>query len=286
MKTFSFIVFTAFMLTSCSRYPGYKKLTPDIYFALRQFGDQKKKALTGDYVTVQIEYRTQKDSVFFTGIRKVKLNIPADNASVDHCFTKISQGDSASFIFSATKFFNNTLKRSLPGFISEGEMMKMNVRLMEIQSEKEFLVEKQLFLSWAAELSGYEKKVLQQFLKEEKPGIQAKPEGFYMITLRKGSSRKIIKGDHIWVNYEGKFLNGKYFDGTYRSREPVDFIYGNQFILIPGLEKALSYMSEGESAMIILPSDIAFGVMGDDFGIIPPYTSLVFTLEVVKIEKI
>ncbi len=278
------IIFTVFLFCTCSRYPGYKRLTPDIYYSLKQFGNPEKKVFTGDYLTINIEYRTQKDSVFFSGVRKIKIKNPSDNASVDHCFLEMNLGDSMSFILSAAKFFNGTLKRNLPPFIIEREIMKLNVRLLEIQSQKEFLLEKQQFLAWSAELSEYENIILRKFLKEEKPGIQAKKEGFYMIPLKKGNGRKIHKGDHIWVHYEGKFLNGKFFDGTYMSREPVDFIYGTQFVLISGLEQALAYMSEGERSMIILPSGLAFGDKGDDYGIIPPYTSLVYTLEVVKIE--
>ncbi len=278
------IVLATLLLSSCSKIPGYKKLTPEIYFSLKQFGNPGKKLVVGDYVTVNIEYRTSRDSVFFQGIRKVKLNPPLDDASVDHCFLKMNEGDSTSFLIPVSEFFNNTLKRSLPEFVKDGEMMKLNVRLLEIQSEKEFQKEKQLFLTWSAELSEYENIILRKYLKEEKTDIQAKPEGFYMISLKSGNNRKVLKGDHIWVHYEGKFLNGKFFDGTYRTHEPVDFIYGNQFVLISGLEQALAYMSEGETAMVILPSGLAFGDKGDDFGIIPPYTSLIYTLEVVKIQ--
>jgi FKBP-type peptidyl-prolyl cis-trans isomerase len=284
MKPLSIILLLSFLIAACTEYPGYKKFTTEIYYSLIQFDDQGSKALPGDYVTIKLEYRTHSDSVFFSGIRKVKLKLPTDNSSIDHCFLLLNKGDSASFIIPAKKFFSNTLKRSLPGFIRDDEKIKINIRMLEIQTEKEFLQEKQLFLSWSAEMSEYENRLLKQFIREEKSGIEAKPEGFYMITLKKGNGRKVAKGEHIWLNYEGKFLNGKFFDGTTRSKEPIDFTYGTQFILISGLEQALSYMTEGESAMIILPSDLAFGEKGDEFGIIPPYTSLVYTMELVKIE--
>jgi len=278
------ILISIILFSGCSKYPGYKKLTSDIYYSLKQFGEPAKNAAAGDYLTMNIEYRTQHDSVFFSGMRKIKINKPTDDSSVDNCFLAMNQGDSASFIIPAAEFFSGTLKRSLPEFMKEGDVMKMNVRLTEIQSQKDFLIEKEHFLKWSAELSDYEKVLLKQFLAEEEPGIEAKKEGFYMLSLKEGKGRKINKGDHIWVHYEGKFLNGKFFDGTYRSREPIDFVYGTQFMLISGLEQALAYMSEGEKSMIILPSDLAFGETGDDFGIIPPYTSLVYTLEVIKIQ--
>ena len=284
MKALYLLTFSLLLFTSCSRYPGYRKLTPDIYYSLLQIGEQKKKAFVGDYLTLNLVYRTQKDSVFFKGIRKVKLYKPESSKSIDWCFMKMNVGDSASFILSADDFFQITLKRELPDFISGGEVIRIDIRLLEIQSEKEFRDEKELFLLWSAELSEYEHKVLMSYLEEESPGIKPKPEGFYIMPTRNGNGRKVKKGDHVWVNYEGKFLNGKFFDGTYRSHQPVDFIYGTQLVLISGLDHALGYMSEGESAMVILPSDLAFGDKGDTFGIIPPYTSLIYTLEIVKIE--
>ncbi|MCB9013974.1 MAG: FKBP-type peptidyl-prolyl cis-trans isomerase [Bacteroidales bacterium] len=285
MKLKLFVLFLTILFTSCSRYPGYKKLTSEIYYSLIQFGDDRQKALPGDYVTISIEYRTQKDSVFFSGQRKVRVNEPIDDASLDNCFLHICSGDSASFILPAVKFFASTLKSELPDFISEDAPIKINMRLENIQTGKEFLAEKELFLLWSAELSEYENRILRQYLKDEKLDIQPKPEGFFLIPLREGNGLTVRKGDHLWVNYEGKFLNGKYFDGTYRSKEPVDFIYGTQYMLISGLDMALKYMDEGEKAMIILPSGLAFGDKGDSFGLIPPYTSLIYTLEIIKIER-
>jgi len=284
MKNVTLFLFFLFMVTACSEYPGYRRLTPGIYYSLVEFGDADEKPLAGDYITINIEYRTITDSVFFSGIRKIRTVKPSDNFSVDHCFLSMCRGDSASFILPASKFFTKTIKKELPGFIKEEEDMKINIRLLEIQSEDDFRAEKNFFLKWYAELSGSENYLLRQYLEGENPGAELKPEGFYMLTLVPGKDRKTEKGDHIWVHYEGKFLNGKFFDGTYRSMDPLDFIYGTQYVLIPGLEQALAYMSEGEKAMIILPSELAFGEKGDASGIIPPYTSIIYTLEIIKIE--
>ncbi len=272
------------LAVSCSRYPGYRRLTSEIRYRLIQFGDSDLKLKPGDYATLDLEYRTAKDSVFFSGLRKVRISAPADASSVDNCFLKMKKGDSASFILPAEKFFTGTLKRDLPVFIAKNEVMKINARMTDVQTEEQFREEKQMFLAWSAELSEYENVVLRNFLLGEDPDFRPGPEGFYLLSLKNGNGRKVKTGDHIWVNYEGKFLNGRYFDGTYRTREPVDFIYGTQYVLIEGLEKALSYMTEGEKVMVILPSGLAFGETGDDSGIIPPYTSLVYTLEVLRIE--
>jgi FKBP-type peptidyl-prolyl cis-trans isomerase len=42
-------------------------------------------------------------------------------------------------------------------------------------------------------------------------------------------------------------------------------------------------MSEGEKALFILPSQIGFGETGSSTGIIPPYTSTLFEVELVEV---
>jgi hypothetical protein len=74
MKLLFLLVFTAIIFAACSKYPGYKRITPEIYFSLYQFGEQGKKPVIGDYLTIKIEYRTRKDSLFFSGTRKIRLN--------------------------------------------------------------------------------------------------------------------------------------------------------------------------------------------------------------------
>lgn len=284
MRPILLLSLSLLFLFSCSKYPGYRKLTDGIYFSLVQFGDSSSYPMPGEYVTLDIQYRLLNDSVFFSGIRTIKLEKEIKDISVDRCILEMKEGDSARFLYPVAPFFQNTLDTDIPEFLQGQELMKMHIRLKEIQTESEFQNEKQLFLTWLKELSVFEMNILEKFLKEEAPGIQPKAEGFYMLPIRKGNGKAIQKGNHIWVHYEGKFLNGKFFDGTYRSHEPLDFIYGTQFVLIPGLEEALAYMSEGEKSMVILPSSLAFGGKGDLSGIIPPYTSLIYTLELIRIE--
>lgn len=44
-------------------------------------------------------------------------------------------------------------------------------------------------------------------------------------------------------------------------------------------------MREGETAIVILPSKLAFGHKGSSSGIIPPYTSVIYELSLNKIAK-
>ena len=225
-----------------------------------------------------------KDSIFFHGTRKFRLHPQVKKASLDYCFSMLSEGDSTIFLLPAKILFEENLHRSLPSFFDSTDMMKMEIRLLSIQTAKEYEKQKKEFLRWANAMKLKENVILSTFLKEEKITIPPVKEGFYIIPIYPGNGRRLVKGDHIWIRYKGKFLNGKFFDGTVNQASPIDFIYGTQMFLIEGLDQALSYLTEKEKVMVILPSSLAFGQEGSAGGIVPPFTSLIYELELVRIE--
>ena len=236
-------------------------------------------------MTVDISYSTLEDSVFFKGMRKIKLEDPGFPGSVFSCFMKLRSDDSASFIFKTNDFFVKNLRTPIPYFIKDHEMIKMNVSVTELQKSDEFFMEKKQFLAWSNTLSASENDIISRFLREERINIEPTPSGLYFILLKVGSGRKPVKGDIVTVNYEGKFLNGKYFDSTVKRNEPLEFVYGEEYIVIRGMEEAIGMMREGERTLIIVPSNLAFGSAGAGRGIIPPYTALIYELELLKVRK-
>ena len=86
------------------------------------------------------------------------------------------------------------------------------------------------------------------------------------------------------IHYEGKFLNGKFFDSSVKRNQPFEFVYGTECQLIQGLYKNIGNMCEGEKDLVIIPSELAFGSNGSSTGLIPPYTSLLFEVEIMKIK--
>jgi len=65
-------------------------------------------------------------------------------------------------------------------------------------------------------------------------------------------------GDTVKVHYTGKFLNGKVFDSTVSSGEPIMFTLGDD-MMIPGFEKAVLEMSENDIATVTIPASEAYG---------------------------
>jgi len=72
----------------------------------------------------------------------------------------------------------------------------------------------------------------------------------------------------------GKYT-GTFTDGTYSIREPLHLILvwaGNK-----RLDEGIGYMKKGGTAILIVPSDLAYGP--DGYSDIPGYTPLIFTVE-------
>jgi FKBP-type peptidyl-prolyl cis-trans isomerase FkpA len=44
-------------------------------------------------------------------------------------------------------------------------------------------------------------------------------------------------------------------------------------------------MKEGERSLFIIPSKLAFGENGSSTGIIPPFTSVIFEVELIEVKK-
>jgi FKBP-type peptidyl-prolyl cis-trans isomerase FkpA len=283
-----FIMTVAVFSAGCSRfskYPGFKKAKHGIYYQLHTLGEDTVKAVPGDYITVNLSYLTMEDSVFFRGSRKFQVSRPAYEGAVDECFMMLATGESATFIIRADNFFSITLQSDLPRFLEPGGTMKMDVEMIEIQKENDYIREKEAFLSWIEDFGEYEKVILHQFISEEELDVSPLPSGIYYLNLKPGNGKKVELGDTVTINYEGRFLNGKFFDSTVKRRQPFQFVYGTEWQVIKGLEEAIGMMSEGEKSLFILPSDLGFGNRGSSNQVIPPFTSLIFEVEILKVSS-
>lgn len=74
---------------------------------------------------------------------------------------------------------------------------------------------------------------------------------------------KVKEGDTVKVHYTGKLTDeGSVFDSS-REREPLEFTLG-EGKLIPGFEKAVIGMEEGDNTTINIPSEEAYGARRED----------------------
>ncbi len=113
-------------------------------------------------------------------------------------------------------------------------------------------------------------------------------EGFIDVTGDKGLLKKIVqggtgnnpsKGSTCFMNYVGRFENGKIFD---QSESPFQFKLGVGQV-IKGWDVGVETMKVGEKATLWLRYDYAYGERGYP-GVIPPKATLIFDVELVKFQ--
>ena len=160
--------------------------------------------------------------------------------------------------------------------------MKIDIRMDDIRTEDQYRRDKEEFLKWIEDFGEYEKLVLHNFIEKEKIEVEPTESGMYFISLVNGSGKPVEYGDIVTVNYEGRFLNGRFFDSTVKRNQPFEFVYGTELQVIPGLEDAIGRMREGQRALVILPSDLAWGEKGSSTGIVPPFTTVIYEVELLK----
>ncbi len=291
MKSFKILAaITLIFLSSCSNesseFQGFSVTSNNIHYKLVTLGDGGLKAQPSNYISVVVSYRTISDSLFFHGVRTFQLTEPQFPGSIDECFAMLEKGDSAIFYISANDFFTKTIETNLPRFIEPNSYLRVDILMLDILTEKQYQLDKEAFLHWIEDFGEYEKVLLKQYLENQTFDFEPTESGLHYIPIIKGVGNKIQIGDTITVHYEGRFFNGKYFDSTRKRNEPFQFVYGQKWQVIPGLEEAIGMMNPSEKSLFIIPSYLAFGQGGSSTGIVPAFTPVVFEVEIVEVKPI
>ncbi len=122
----------------------------------------------------------------------------------------------------------------------------------------------------------------QKFLAEnsKKEGVVTLPSGLQYKIIKQGTGAIPKLTDKVTTNYEGRLMNDTIFDSSYKRGEPATFpVQG----VIPGWTEALQLMKTGAEWELYIPQELAYG--DRDMGSIKPYSTLIFKIELLKIEK-
>ncbi len=87
-----------------------------------------------------------------------------------------------------------------------------------------------------------------------------------------------ITGTTVKVNYEGKTIDGKVFDSSFKRGQAVD-LRANQ--VIKGWTEALVHMPAGSVWEVYIPQQLAYGER--EQGQIKPFSVLIFKIELISV---
>ncbi|MBP1531710.1 MAG: FKBP-type peptidyl-prolyl cis-trans isomerase [Bacteroidaceae bacterium] len=174
-----------------------------------------------------------------------------------------------------------SLKNFMAGFVSatlnEGGLMTMEEAQVTARQKQQEIKKAQMekkYGEWKKENDDFMAKIAKQ------EGLNKLENGVYYKVITEGKGEIPADTSRVKVNYEGKLINDTIFDSSIKRGEPTTFRC-NQ--VIPGWTNALTHMPVGSKWEVYIPQDQAYG--DREAGQIKPFSALVFTIELLSIEK-
>ncbi len=123
-----------------------------------------------------------------------------------------------------------------------------------------------------------------KFLEENKAkeGVVVTASGLQYKVLKKGNGPKPTAEQKVKVHYKGTLIDGTVFDSSIDRGEPAVFGVGQ---VIPGWTEALQLMNVGSKFQVFIPQELAYGESMRQGSPIPPFSALIFEVELISIEK-
>lgn len=275
----------ALMLNSCDS----KKSTPSgLKYKILKDSVGPTGELEG-FVMFDYLIKTSKDSTLFSSFESGQpvpsaITAPTYKGCIFEAFQVLSEGDSAVFVVQADSFFLKTMGGDkVPDKVDPKDQLNFTVKVRKMYSKKQVEEEKkkaelqnQQSMEMAVAQMKTDSTIIADYLTKNHIKTQRTPQGVYL-DFKKVNKQGInlIKGDSVQVNYVLKLLDGTEIENSKGHPFTLALGYGQ---VIPGWEEALLQMKKGETAVVYVPSPLAYGERGNRG--IAPNTILVFEIEV------
>ena len=256
-------------------------------------------------------------------IYKVKtIALNNQNDSINYAFGYLNGDEIARYVLlldstgQMTKDFITNINKGLksnvknPQIVTMGERIGQNIKAQEAQGligepslVTDFVLIKQGFvnglLGFTEQMDGtqageYIQKTMnnikygtvkedgEKFLAENalKEGIITTESGLQYEVIKMGKGKKPSATDRVKVHYHGTLIDGTVFDSSVERGEPITFGL-NQ--VIKGWTEGVQLMPIGSKFKFYIPQELGYG--SQNAGSIPPYSTLIFEVELLGIEK-
>lgn len=116
----------------------------------------------------------------------------------------------------------------------------------------------------------------------ETEGVETLPSGVRVHILEKAANenQRPTAASAIKLHYHGTLPDGTVFDSSLGNEEPMSLAVGQ---LIPGFKEGLLKLHEGDTAMIGIPSELAYGAEGSMDGRVPGGAAIFFKVQLIEV---
>lgn len=114
-----------------------------------------------------------------------------------------------------------------------------------------------------------------------KPGVVTTDSGLQYFVIKSGTGKTPAVTDVVQVHYHGMLIDGKVVDSSIDRMKPAEFPVNK---VIPAWTEALLKMKVGDKWRLYVPARLAYGPQGTEDGKIPPFSALLFDIELLEIK--
>ena len=273
-------------LASCTAQAPKANLKTDIDSLSYSIGMAQTQGLKG-YLTGRLDVDTAYMAEFIKGLNEganktskkdiaymagLQIGQQISNQMMKGINQELFAGDSTKTISK-----DNFLAGFIAGTLEKGGVMTMEAAQEYTRTAMETIKAKAMEEKYADNKAAGEKFLAENKTKE---GVKTTPSGLQYKVITEGKGEIPADTCKVKVNYKGTLIDGTEFDSSYKRNEPATF-RANQ--VIKGWTEALTMMPVGSKWELYIPQELAYG--SRESGQIKPFSTLIFEVELVGIEK-
>ena len=126
-----------------------------------------------------------------------------------------------------------------------------------------------------------ENEQIEQYIKRRQWDVVSTGTGLRYFVYQNGTGVQAKEGNVVSVFFTISLLNGKICYTNVGSDKPEQFIVGHDDVE-SGLHEGIQQLKVGDKAMLIIPSHLAHGLVGD-LNKIPPQSTIIYDIELVAV---
>ncbi|GAB1488528.1 FKBP-type peptidyl-prolyl cis-trans isomerase [Opitutaceae bacterium] len=165
------------------------------------------------------------------------------------------------------------LRKAAAGEDIPFDMEAMGPELEAFMGQKQAAFDEQMRAQSEAETQAFFDQV------KQKPGVQSLPSGLAYEVVTPGTGDFPKPTDTVRVHYTGMLVDGTVFDSSIPRGEPLTTSLFEG--VIDGWKEGMQKVNKGGKIKLYVPSSLAYGAQGR--GIIPPFSTLIFEIELLDI---
>lgn len=239
----------------------------------------------GKIITFQMILKDNLDTVYQDTYKmgtpmEIQLGEPEMSGGIEEGLSMMAIGDSAEFRIKIDSLFKGR-EDQIPPNLANVDYLSYIVKMQDAMSMEDFQAKRE---AESLERKEAQDQEIQAYVTEKGLEATSTESGIYYSVIEKGSEERPNISNNVTVHYTGMLLDETVFDSSLPGKMPGKQVTGEPMTyplsgFIPGWQEGIALMGKGEKAILIIPSDLAYGPQAN--GQIPANAILVFEVELI-----